>query len=140
MLETAIDYVHTREEVEEEHASEAHRALEKAAEREKALEAAAKEVHHDAEDADDILETYERGMYPEDREERREMAVADVAHNVENYVASRLEETREAEQRAKEEEENAHLVAEELKRDEENLKASLNALQALKREKEKEQK
>jgi len=137
MLTTALDYVRAKEEVEEEHASTAHKAFEKAVDQEKVLESFAKEVQHDAEDADIILKTYEKEHYYEDREERREMAVADVAHHVDSYVESRLHEAREMELHARQEEEEAKRIYEELRMDEEALEASLNELQALKEQKQK---
>jgi len=104
MLELAIDAVQTAQVVELDHASTAHHVLEEAVSEEKVLESVAKEMHHDAEDADAILETYERQHILEDLEERREMAISDIAHHIENYVESRLNAAKEKEVHAKEEE------------------------------------
>ena len=55
MLETAIEMVHAKEEVEEEHVSSVQEALKRALKTEDALESAAKVAKHGAEDADSIL-------------------------------------------------------------------------------------
>lgn len=135
MLELAIDAVQTQEVVELDHAAAAHQALEEAVNEEKALENAAKELHHDAEDADAILDTYESQNILEDLEERREMAISDIAHHVENYVETRLKAAREKERMAKGEEEEAKGAYERLLNNEDNLWDTLYELKDLIREK-----
>lgn len=96
--------VQTYEVVELDHASTAHHVLDEAVNEEKVLENVAKERHHNAEDADAILDTYQHDHLQEDTEERREMAISDIAHHVENYVETRLRAAKEKEVHAKEEE------------------------------------
>ena len=132
MLETAIEFAHTKELIEEEHVHSAHDKLKNALSVEDALEANQREAHHDAEDADGILNTYDRAKWPEDREKRREMAVADISHHVEDYIEERLHQAKETEARAREEEDEAKRSLEELRDHEENLKATLEELKTLK--------
>ena len=136
MLETAIEFAHTKEIIEEEHAISAHEALKKALSQEQALGEFAKEAHHDAEDADQILNNYETAHLLEDVEERREMAVADISHHVEDYVEERLHQAKEAEKLAREEEAEAKRSLEQLQNSEEALKAALEELKTLKPKKE----
>lgn len=132
MLEKAVEFARTKEEIEEEHIATAHEALMKAIKEEKALEAMALEVAHDAEDSDMILDAFERNHLMEDREKRRELAVSDISHHVEDYVETRIREAKEAEALAKEEEEAASLILEQLKRNEKDLKATLKELRTMK--------
>jgi hypothetical protein len=120
MLETALYYVQTKEQVEEEHAIQAHQAIEKAVDQEKVLEEFAKKAYQDA-----------------DGLERREMAVADLAHNfvdndieerVHNYVEERLRAAKIQEALATVEEEEAVQNLKELKLTEEEFKATLEEL------------
>ena len=136
MLEKAIEFARIKEEVEEEHIAAAHEALKKAIKEEEALEAIAAEARHDADDADIILENYEHDHLMEDREKRRELTISDISHHVENYVQTRIREAKEAEALAKEEEEAATLILEQLKRNEEGLKATLQDLKEMKSKKE----
>lgn len=135
MLEKAVEYARTKEEVEAEHVAAAHDALKKAIKEEEALEAMASELDHDAFDADSILDTYEKDHLTEDREMRRELAVSDISHHVEDYVETRIREAKEAEALAKEEEDAAALILEQLKRNEEDLKATLQELKTMKNKK-----
>ena len=107
MLTAAIDHVKMMETEEEKHAAQAHAAFEKAVQQEKVLEEYASEAEHDADDADAILSTYRKNDYPEDLEERREMAVADLAHHVDNYVEERLRQAFNDEFGASQEEQEA---------------------------------
>ena len=131
-METAIEFAHTKEIVEEEHANAAHEALKNAISQEEKLEAMAKEAHHDADDADQILGNYDKGQFLEDKEKRREMAVADISHHVEDYVETRLHQAKEAEEHAREEEQEAKRSLEEMHRKEDELKATLEELKTLK--------
>jgi hypothetical protein len=125
MIQTAIEYVETKEVLEEEEAAWAHKQLENAIHQEEALQAIVEEAHHDAEDAEEILSHYWHGDYPEDREMRREMTVADISHQVEDYAQKRLREAKEMEHRAKENEKTALEDLEELQQHEEILKKTL---------------
>lgn len=131
MLEAAIDFVKTGEAAEEEHAAHAHQAFEKAVKQEKVLEEFAQEAKHDAEDADRILNVYERNNLPEDFEERREMAVADIAHHVDSYVEERHRQAHNDEVAAAKEEEEALRTLQDLKLTEEEFKATLAELKKL---------
>ena len=130
MIKTAIEFVQTKEEIEKERASSAHEKLEDVLRHEQKLEADAKEAHHDAVFADEVIETYESGEFGEDRELRREEAVADISHHVEDYVKARLSEAKDAELRAKEEEDDAKKSLEELQKQEQDLKITLGELMA----------
>lgn len=132
MLQKAIEFARTKEEVEEEHIAAAHEQLKNAIKKEAALESMAAEVEHDADDADVVLDTYEKDHLMEDREKRRELAVSDISHHVEDYVETRIREAKEAEMLAKEEEEAASLILEQLKKNEEELKATLKELKEMK--------
>ena len=132
MLEKAIEFARTKEEVEAEHIAAAHEALKRAIKKEKALEALAAEAHHDADDADVILNGYDVNHLMEDREKRRELAVSDISHHVEDYVETRIREAREAEALARQEKEAATLILEQLKKSEEDLKATLEELKNMK--------
>lgn len=134
MLETAIEHVHSQEEVEEEHVASVHGALMKVLAQENALETAAGVAHHDAEDAESILTDYSSNQYPEDREKRRELTVADLAHNVEIYAEERLHQAKREEMQMREEEDGAKRGLEQLKWNEETLKVVLDEIKALKTE------
>lgn len=131
MLEAAIEFTRAKEEVEKEHASFAHEKLKKALDQEDALDAALQEAHHDAEDADSILDNYATGTLAEDREKRRELTVSEVSHRIENYAKSRLLEAREAEFLAKTEETDALEHLQQLEQKEQDLKATLEELKVL---------
>jgi len=135
MLEKAIEFARSKEEVEEEHITAAHEALKNAMKQEEALEAMAAEVHRDADDADVILDSYENNHLQEDREKRRELTVSDISHHVEDYVKSRIREAKQAEALAKEEEDAAALILEQLKKNEAELKATLKELKTMKNKK-----
>ena len=132
MLQTAIEFTHTQELIEEEHQKSAQAALTNAVRHEDELQALEQEAHHEVEDAQSILHNYEAGNLPEDREKRREMAVADIAMRVEDYVETRLHQAKEAELRAREEADEAKRSLEELQRKEQELKMTLEELQTLK--------
>lgn len=134
MLEKAIEFARTKEQVEEEHLAAAHEQLKMALKKEAALEAMAAEVQHDADDADIILDTYEKSRLMEDREKRRELAISDISHHVEDYVETRLREAKEAEALAAEEEKAASRILRQLKKNEEELKATLEELKEMKKE------
>jgi hypothetical protein len=131
MLELALEAVETAETDDFNHVMQAHKRWEKAEEIERALEKAAHEVHVEAVDADGILDTYQKEHYLEDREMRRETAVSDIAHRVENYVESRLAEVRAVEQAAKREEDEAEMHLAELFVNEDEIRAALAELKAL---------
>lgn len=135
MLEKAVEYARTKEEVEAEHVAAAHDTLKKAMKEEQALEAMSAELQHDAFDADAILDTYEKNHLMEDREMRRELTVSDISHHVEDYVETRIREAKEAEALAKEEEDAAALILQQLKKNEEELKATLQELKTMKNKK-----
>jgi len=139
LIETAIEYVHTKEEVEEEHVEAAHEVITKVSEQEKALENAAHIAHHDADDAEEILNHYEELSIGEDFDKRREEAVADLAHNVEDYAESRLDAAHQAELKAREQEEEAKQTLIELQQNEDILKATLEDLKALKKQKDEQE-
>ena len=88
ILKEAIDFAQAKERVEKEHARKAHSELEKALSEESKLAGFVSEAHHDAEDADQIIHTFEDMEIGEDLEKRREMAVSDISHHLEDYVAN----------------------------------------------------
>lgn len=106
MLDLALDAVQSAEVDECHHITKAQKQLKQAADLERDLELAAQEIHVEASDADAILETYQSNIPFEDRndEYHRELAASDIAHRVENYVESRLEAARKAEEAAKQDE------------------------------------
>jgi len=132
MLEKAIEFVHTKEEIEVEHEKHAHHILEKAIEEEDHLRDLAMEAHHDAEDAEAIITNYRTGAYGEDFEMRRELTVKEISNRIEDYVQTRLRIAREKEERARKEEETAHETLEQMERYEEELKAALAELEKMK--------
>jgi hypothetical protein len=134
MLELALAAVRTAESDEMDHARKAHRRLEKAAQLEHSLEKAEREIHHEAVDADSIIETYEKENILEDREKRREIAVSEIAHHVENYVESRLAELRKVEENAKQEEHEAEEHLAELLVNEGEIRATLEELKSLRKQ------
>jgi hypothetical protein len=127
MLETAIEFTRAKEEVEKDHASSAHEALEKALHQEDALEAALQEAHHDVE-ADTILDNLVK---------HRELTFADVSHSVEDYAKSRLVEVKEAEFIAKMEETDALDHLQQLEQREQSLQAILKTLKVLEQKQQK---
>lgn len=78
------------------------------------------------------METFEQLKIGEDREKRRELAVSEISHQIENYVASRLQSAKEKEMLAKMQEEEAKRSLEELQHNEEELKATLGMLKDFK--------
>lgn len=134
MLETAMDYVHTEEEVEEEHFARTRKALERVLKTEKTLEENANVAHHDADEADSILEKYtELG---EDRQKRRELAVSDLAHHVESYASERLHQAGHEEKQLHEEEDAVTKELRHLQLNELVLNEALGKLRAVQRAKE----
>jgi hypothetical protein len=133
-LETAIEHVHTKEEVQEEHVISLHKTLKKVLDTEQLLEAAVFGAHHAAEDADAIVHTYEAGGLGEDREKRRELTLADLAHHIEDYADERLHEVKDKELHVREEEEDTKQELSRLKWNEEVLNFALEELKALKDE------
>ena len=85
----------------------AHEALERAQKLEDDLKSIIDEAHHDADYADAVVGNYKVIGAPEDIEERRELAVAELSHHIENYAEERLHEAHVAELRAKDEEDEA---------------------------------
>jgi hypothetical protein len=140
MLETAIEHVHTKEEVEEEHIAALHGALKRVLEKEDALEMAKKATHDVEEDSENILHSYEAGQYGEDKEKRRELAVADLSYRIEDYLEERLRQSKEEERRVRLEGDEAIKELEALKLNEWDLKETLAELKALKSQKERDQK
>jgi len=104
MVETAIEYAKAREGVKEDQVRMVHAALERALDREATLARASKVVQHDVDDAEDVLRNYESLVAGEDFEKRRELAVADIAHNVESYLEERIHQVHEDEMHLKDEE------------------------------------
>ena len=133
MLEKAIEFARTKEQVEEEHIAAAHKQLTIALQKEAALEAMAAEVQHDADDANVILDSYEKDHLMEDREKRRELTVSDISHHVEDYVETRIRDAKEAEMLAAGEEEAASLILRQLQKNEQELKATLEELKEMKK-------
>jgi hypothetical protein len=131
--------VHTKEEVEDEHVASVQDALRRVLKIEDVWGGVANLAHHDAEDADGILHTYATELFGEDREKRRELAVTDLAHHMEDYAGERLHQAEEEELHIREEEGEAKNELEQLKWNEELLKATLDELKAIKREQEKTQ-
>ena len=128
LLETALDQVRTQEEVAMEHASAAYTAAQTAVAREQELVHKWQEVHHDAADADEILEHYAQADWGEDLEQRREEAVSEMAHSMEETIQAKLQTAKQEELRAREEEEEAWHNLEQLKVNEEQLKSTLQEL------------
>ena len=140
VLETAIEYTRIREHVEEEHVHSAHEALEKAQKLEDDLKSIIHEAHHDADYADAVAGNYKVVGAPEDVEERRELAVSELSHHIENYAEERLHEARDAELKAKDEEDEAKRSLNMLAEKEEELKATLDQLKVFKAQKNKTRK
>jgi len=134
-----MDQVQTQEEVEMEHASAAYSAVEQALKKERKLETLLKEVHHDAEDADGILDNYASAEIGEDLEKRREESVSELSHSLEEKIQSKWKAAKEEELLAREMEEDAWDSLEQLKENEDHLKATLEELKAFTK-KENEQK
>ena len=132
VLETAIEYTRIREHVEEDHMKSAHDALEQAQKLEDDLKSIIDEAHHDADYADAVVGNYKVIGAPEDIAERRELAVAELSHNIENYAEERLHETHVAELRAKDEEDEAKRSLNMLAEKEKELKATLDELRVFK--------
>lgn len=139
MLETAIEHVHTKEEVEEEHVASVQKAIRRVLEIENVWGNVADLAHHDAEDADGLLHTYATDLFGEDEEERRELAVTDLAHHMEDYASERLHQAEEEELQIREEEGEAKHELAQLKWNEEILKETLDELKAIKKEQERKQ-
>ena len=140
VLQTAIEYTRIREHVEEDHVHSAHEALEKALLLEEELKSVINEVHHDADYADAVVGNYQVTGAPEDTEERREMAVSELSHHIENYAEERLHEAHEAELKAKDEEDEAKRSLAMLAKKEEELKITLEELKVFKEQKSEERK
>jgi hypothetical protein len=137
MLETAIEHVHTKEKVEEEHVATVQEAIRRVLEIENVWGNAANLAHHDAEDPDVLLHTYATELFGEDKEDRREfLAVADLAHHMEDYAGERLHHAKEEELHIREEEDGAKHELAQLKWNEELLKETLHELNAIKRREE----
>lgn len=130
MLETALEQVHTQEKVEEEHVHSVHQALMNVMTKEQSLDVVSRVAQHDAMDADCILQNYKDDI-PEDTEKRRELAVSDLAHNVEGYAQERLHYLEEEEQSMREEEEEAIEELERLRWNEETLKEVMEELRSI---------
>lgn len=139
VLETAIDYTRIKEHAEEEHATSAHKALEKAMSLERDLKAIMNEVHHDADYADAVVGNYKTLDLSEDKEFRRELAVSELSHHIENYAEERLHEAMEAERKAKDEEDEANRSLKQLTEKEQELRTTLEELKVFKQEKDKKQ-
>ena len=127
-IEKAIEFTKVQEEIEEEHVEAAHKEYEKVLREEDALKNIFDEAAHDAEDADQILEWQNKMEIGEDAERRREIAVSEVSHSVENYVESRFLRAKEEERRAKEQEDEAKRELDRLHMGEVGLRATLDAL------------
>ena len=140
VLETAIEYTRIREHVEEEHVHIAHEALEKAQKLEDDLKSIINEAHHDADYADAVVGNYKVVGATEDIEERRELAVSELSHHIENYAEERLHEAHLAELEAKDEEEEATRSLQMLAEKEEELKTTLDELKVFKSQKENDRK
>ena len=134
MLESAMDYVHAEEEVEEEHFARTRKALERVLKTEKTLEEKVNVAHHDAEEADSILGSYDK--LAEDREKRRELAVSDLAHHVEIYAKERLHQANNEEKQLHEEEDEVTKELRHLQLNELLLNDALGKLKAVQRAKE----
>lgn len=134
MVETAIEHVHAKEEVEEEHVMSVHGALERVLKKEQAIESMEQLAIHDAQDADSILQTYQALDAGEDVEKRRELAVADLAHHVEDYAEERLHQLQEEEEHIREEEDEIKQEIKQWKWNEDTLNEVLNTLKSLKQE------
>ena len=132
VLETAIEYTRIREHVEEEHVHSAHETLEQAQKLEDDLKSIINEAHHDADYADAVVGNYKVIGASEDIEERRELAVSELSHHIENYAEERLHEAHLAELKAKDEEDEAKRSLDMLAEKEEELKATLDELKLFK--------
>ena len=130
MLELALITVNVAEEDEYEHAVQAHKRFEKAIDQEHALEEAARHAHEEAQEAFDQIKSFDRRYLSnlDEFEQHRQLANFDVAHRVEEYAKSRLNEARAVEEDAKQEEEEADLHLLELMDKEAELKAFLDQL------------
>jgi len=132
VLKMATDFVHTKEEVEQEHIAKAHDKVEKAVAKEHHLEELFQEVHHDADDADGILFNYDLVEAGEDTEKRREETVSEISHVLEDAIESKWVAAQKEELAAREEEENAKHSLEELQHHEDELNAALKELHVFK--------
>ena len=130
MLELALKTVRMETVDEWEHAIQAQTRLEKAVDQEKELEKASQLAHQEAQEADDMVKSFEPRYLSnlDEWELHRQVTASDVAHRVENYVESRLQEARSVESEAKKEEDEAeqHLV--QLSTKEAELQAMLEQL------------
>ena len=124
ILETALDFVQTKEQAEGERIDQAHALLESALRQEGILEDAVDEAHNDALDAHEEML---KRVSSEDKEMRREMAVIDISHGVEDYATERLHEAQDMEAKAKEEEQEAMKNLAELQRKQDELKTALES-------------
>ena len=93
------------------------------------------EAHQDASYSDIVVGNYKTLNLGEDKELRRELAVSELSHHIENYAEERLHEAREAELHAKEEEDEAKRSLALLADKEKELKATLEQLKEFRREK-----
>lgn len=130
ILETAIEFVQTRERVEKERALHAHEILQDSLNEERALRSAYADVHQDAVDADDTLESYYTKHLGEPFDEKRELAISEVSHQVESYVESRLTQVQDRETKFAMDEIDALKAYDDLKHMEDNLKTTLEAIRA----------
>jgi hypothetical protein len=137
-LETAIEHVHTKEEVEEEHVLSLHKTLKKVLETEQILEDVVLGANHAALGVDEIVDKYKSsGFGEDDREKRREFTVAeltmaDLAHHVGDYAEERLHQVRDTELHVRKEEEDVSKELTRLKWNEEILNFALEEIMAMK--------
>jgi hypothetical protein len=139
MLNTAIEHVHTKEEVEKEHVASVQEALRRVLEIEHGWGNVANLAHYDAVIGDGLLHTYATELFGEDSETRRELAITDLAHHMEDYAGERLHQAKEEELHIREEEGEAKNELEQLIWNEERLKQALDELTAFKRQQERNQ-
>ena len=138
MLETAIEFVQTKETVEQEKAHEAHEILQDTLNEERALLHAYSKAHQNALQADEVLEKeFHHDDSSEARhnnnnnkatsaQERREMTTqSEISHQVESYVQDRLAHVQDRETRVAMDEIEALKSFQDLKKMESDLKTTL---------------
>mmetsp|Transcript_4438 Transcript_4438/g.8460 ORF Transcript_4438/g.8460 Transcript_4438/m.8460 type:complete len:214 (+) Transcript_4438:291-932(+) len=137
MIELALKMVRMETIDEWEHAIQAQTKLEKVVDQERELEKASELAHQEAQEADDMIKSFEPRYLSnlDEWELHRQVTASDVAHRVENYVEQRLREARSAENKAKGEEEEAEQHLLQLSTKENELQALLDQLKKATKEK-----
>lgn len=134
MLETALEFVQTKETVEKERALEAHEILQDTLSEERALLYAYSEAHQDALEADDVLEKEFHHSEPHHKvvsdQERHQVAKSNISHQVESDVQERLAHVQDRETRFAMDEIDALKSFEDLKKMEQDLMTTLEEVRA----------